>query len=57
MEPMTLLSIPISAVEVQKNNMDVGRICQFELPKGEYFEYNSQNGKVSDTLVRADKVR
>lgn len=57
MEPMKLLNIPISAVEIKKHNMDVGRICQYELPKGEYFQYNSQNGKVSDALQRTDNYQ
>ncbi|MDO7084310.1 hypothetical protein WNY51_09965 [Pseudocolwellia sp. AS88] len=52
MEPMVLMKMPIAAVEVKKHNMDTGRICQFELPLGEYFQYNSQNGKVSGTLSR-----
>jgi competence protein ComGC len=55
MEPMTLMKMPIAAVEVKKHNMDTGRICQFELPLGEYFQYNSQNGKVSGILSRSNE--
>ena len=55
MEPMILMKMPIAAVEVKKHNMDIGRICQFEFPMGEYFQYNSQNGKVSGTLSRNDE--
>jgi competence protein ComGC len=55
MEPMTLMKMPIAAVEVKKHNMDTGRVCQFELPLGEYFQYNSQSGKVSGALSRHDE--
>jgi hypothetical protein len=55
-EPMMLMKTPISAVEIKKHNMEVGRICQFELPLGEYFQYNSQNGKVSGVKSRSNDM-
>jgi len=55
-EPMMLMKKPISAVEIKRNNMILGRICQFELPLGEYFQYNSQNGKVSGIKSRSNKM-
>jgi len=55
MEPMIFMNMPIVAVEVKKYNMEVGRICQYELPLGQYFQYDSQNGKVSGILLRNDE--
>lgn len=50
MEPMFIMKMPISAVEVKKAGINVGRICRFELPSGQYFEYNAHSGKVSNVL-------
>jgi len=47
MEPLVVMNQPIAIVEVKNVNMSIGRICQYELPKGEFFEYNSHNGQVS----------
>lgn len=50
MEPLFIMNTPISAIEVKKATIKVGRICRFELSLSEYFEYNAQSGKVSKVL-------
>lgn len=47
MGPMRFMNSPVSAVEIRSGNIVVGRVCRFELPSGEYFEYSSESGKVS----------
>lgn len=55
MGPMYFMNSPVSAVEIRTANITIGHVCQFELPSGEYFEYNAENGKVSQVLSRSIK--
>ena len=52
MEPMNFMNSPVSAIEIKSANKTVGRVCRFELATGEYFEYSSENGKVSQILLK-----
>ena len=52
MGPMYFMNSPVSAVEIRTANITIGHVCQFELPSGLYFEYNAENGKVSQVLSR-----
>lgn len=47
MGPMYFMNSPVSAIEIKTADITVGHVCQFELPSGEYFEYNAESGKVS----------
>ncbi|MFT5755753.1 MAG: hypothetical protein ACI9LM_000465 [Alteromonadaceae bacterium] len=50
--PLVFMKSPVSVVEVTRNRKQKGNICQYGLPSGAYFEYNSANGRVSNVMVR-----
>ena len=45
--PMLFLKSPVSAVEIHKESMKVGRLCRYSLVSGQYFEYRTDNGQVN----------
>ena len=50
--PMSFIKNPVIAIEVKRKSTPFGRICQYSLASGLYFEYKSYNGKVSDVSIR-----
>ena len=50
--PLIFMRAPVSVVEVKREINQQGHICQYGLPSGAYFEYNSANGKVSEVMIR-----
>ena len=46
--PLEFINSPISAIEVRDDQQTFGKRCQYSLPSGEFFEYNSQNGHIGD---------
>jgi len=46
-ESLNLMNMEITATEIAPKAHQMGRICEYRLPSGEYFEYNSADGKVS----------
>lgn len=50
--PLLFMKYPVSVVEVKRAINQQEHICQYGLPSGAYFEYNTANGKVSDVMLR-----
>jgi len=50
--PMIFMKNPITAIEVKRKSTEFGRVCQYNLASGLYFEYKSENGSVSETKLR-----
>jgi len=50
MKPLVFMKSLVSAIEIKPTDLTQGRKCRFELSGGEYFEYSSANGKVSQVL-------
>jgi len=52
--PLLFMKSPVSVVEVKREMQQQGHICQYGLPGGFYFEYNSINGSISDVMKRVN---
>jgi len=50
--PLLFMKYPVSVVEVKRGVKQKGHICQYGLPSGSFFEYNSINGQVSAVMNR-----
>ena len=46
--PLVFFKGSITSVLVNKSKNEFGHVCRYIVNSGEYFEYNSENGKVSD---------
>ena len=49
-KPLDFFKMPIGAVLLNKNRENSSHICRYVVKNGDYFEYNSANGKVSEVL-------
>jgi len=52
--PLIFMKSPVSVIEVKREINQQGHICQYALPSGAYFEYNTVNGKVSEVILRVN---
>ncbi|MGL1956516.1 MAG: hypothetical protein OCD00_04300 [Colwellia sp.] len=44
--PMQILQTVVSAIEIQKSSMKKGRLCRFSIISGQYFEYQTNTGRI-----------
>lgn len=49
--PLEFMNKPIVALQINKNTDNNTRSCRYMLASGEYFQYNLDNGKVSNVLI------
>lgn len=49
--PLEFMNKPIVALQIIKNTDNNTRSCRYMLASGEYFQYNLDNGKVSNVLI------
>lgn len=49
--PMVYMREPVAAIVVEKQGQHYTRRCQYVLPSGAYFTYQSDNGKVSHVFA------
>ena len=49
--PLEFMNKPIVALQINKNTEINKRYCRYMLASGEYFQYNPDNGKVSNMLI------
>ncbi|MGB1197566.1 MAG: hypothetical protein ACPG46_00880 [Thalassotalea sp.] len=49
--PLTFMNQPITILLVNQTEKETQGVCRYMLASGEYFEYNPDNGKVSNVLI------
>ncbi|GHE99142.1 hypothetical protein [Thalassotalea profundi] len=49
--PLVFMNKPVAALQINNNSGVNKRLCRYMLASGEYFQYNPDNGKVSNILI------
>lgn len=52
--PLEFMNKPLVALQINNNTGSNTRSCRYMLASGEYFQYNIDNGKVSNVLIIND---
>jgi competence protein ComGC len=50
-ESLHLMNVSIKVDEVSNTNVQHNRICKYSIPSGEFFQYNTNDGKVISAIL------